>query len=186
MKKEIRVLGVDDAPFDKFKKGNVLVVGTLFRGGDWLDGVLSTKVRVDGNNSTSRLIKMVNKSKFKPQLQALILDGIALGGFNVVDIQELNKKTKIPVIVVIRRMPDFNKIKAALKKMKKVGKYKLIEKAGEVSKVGKIYVQLAGLSLEDAKKVLKITCTRSLLPEPIRIAHLIAAGIVKGESKGDA
>jgi endonuclease V-like protein UPF0215 family len=185
-KKEIRVLGIDDAPFDKFKKGNVLVVGTLFRGGSFIDGVLSTKVKIDGNDSTLKLIKMINKSKFKPQLQCIILDGIAFGGFNIIDIQNLNKKTGIPVMVVIRRMPDFKKIEATLKKLKKSSKYKLIEKAGQVHEVGKIYIQIAGLTLEKAKQILKITCTRSLLPEPIRAAHLIAAGIVTGESKGNA
>ena len=185
-KKEIRVIGIDDAPFNKFKKGNVLVVGTMFRGGSWIDGLLSTKIAIDGNNSTSKLINMINKSKFKPQLQCIILDGIALGGFNIVDVKELNRKTGIPVLVVIRRMPDFKKIESTLKKLKKASKYKLIEKAGQVHKVGKVYVQVSGLSLEQAKQILKITCTHSLLPEPIRVAHLIAAGIVKGESKGNA
>jgi len=186
MKKEIRILGIDDAPFDKFKGGNVLVVGTIFRGGSWLDGLLSTKVRVDGNNATDRLIEMINKCKFKPQLQAIILDGIALGGFNVIDIEKLSKKTKIPVIVVIRRMPDFKKIKETLKKLKKERKYRLIEKAGKVYKVGQIYIQINGISLEDAREVLRISCTRSFLPEPIRVAHMIGAGIVEGESKGKA
>lgn len=186
MKKEIRILGVDDAPFDKFKGGDVLVVGTVFRGGSWIDGVLSTKIKVDGNDSTKKLIEMINKCKFKPQIQCIILDGIAFGGFNIVDVEELNKKTKIPVIIVIRRMPDFKKIKATLKKLGKERKYRLIEKAGEVHKVGKIYIQITGISLEDAKKVLKISCTRSLLPEPIRAAHIIAAGIALGESKGNA
>ncbi|MBW2980377.1 DUF99 family protein [Candidatus Woesearchaeota archaeon] len=185
-KKEIRILGIDDAPFDKFKKGNVLVVGTMFRGGQWIDGVLSTKITIDGSNSTSRLISMINKSKFKPQLQCIILDGIALGGFNIIDVKELNKKTRIPVLVVIRRMPDFKRIMAALKKLKKEHKYKLIQKAGQVHKIGKVYVQMSGLSLEQAKQILKITCTHSLLPEPIRVAHLIAAGITVGESKGNA
>jgi endonuclease V-like protein UPF0215 family len=186
MKKEIRILGIDDAPFDKFKDKNVLVVGTVFRGGSWLDGVLSTKVKVDGNNSTKKLIEMINKCKFKPQIQCVILDGIAFGGFNIVDVEELNKKTKIPVIIVIRGTPDFKKIKSTLKKLRKGRKYKLIEKAGEVHKVGKIYIQINGISLDDAKKILKISCTRSLLPEPIRAAHIIAAGIVLGESKGQA
>ena len=186
MKKEIRVIGIDDAPFNKFKKGKVIIVGTIFRGGSWLDGVLSTKVKIDGTNATDKLINMINKYKFMPQLQCIILDGIALGGFNIVDINKLNQKTKLPVMVVIRKYPDFKKIKAALQKLKKSSKYKLIEKAGEVHKIQKIYIQLAGIPLEDAKKILKITCTRSLLPEPIRTAHLIAAGIVKGESKGDA
>jgi hypothetical protein len=129
---------------------------------------------------------MIEKCKFKPQLQAILLDGIALGGFNIVDINELNKKTKLPVIVVIRKYPDFDEIKKALKKIGKIEKYKLIEKAGKVEKIGKIYVQIAGISLRDAEEILKICCTRSLLPEPIRVAHLIGAGIVKGESKGDA
>ena len=57
-KKEIRVIGIDDAPFNKFGKGNVLVVGVVFRGGMWLDGVLSTKVKVDGTNSTKKLINL--------------------------------------------------------------------------------------------------------------------------------
>jgi hypothetical protein len=129
---------------------------------------------------------MVNKSKFKPQLQALLLNGIALGGFNVIDINQLRKKTGIPVIVVIRKYPNFASIKSALLKLNKKRQYKLIQKAGEVHKVGKIYVQFAGISLDDAKEILRITCTRSLLPEPIRVAHLIGAGIVTGESKGDA
>lgn len=185
-KKEIRVLGIDDSPFNKFKDRECLVVGTVFRGGSYPDGVMSTKVRVDGHNSTKKLVDMVNKSKFRPQLQSIILDGIALGGFNVVDIEELHKKTRIPVIVVVRRYPDFRKIINALKKLKKQKQIKLIEKAGEPVKAGKIWVQFKGISLEKVREVIRITATRSFLPEPIRVAHLISAGIVKGESRGSA
>lgn len=186
MKKEIRILGIDDAPFDKFKKGKVLVVGTVFRGGSFIDGVLSTKVNVDGTDATKKLIQLINKTKHKPQLQYIILDGIALGGFNVIDIGELYDKTKLPVIVVIRRMPDKKKIIDTLKKIKMSAKIALIKKAGKVYKVNNIFVQLKGLDLKESEQVLKISCTRSLLPEPIRVAHLIASGIVTGESKGSA
>src|SRR3989344_402165 len=143
-KKEIRVIGIDDAPFRKFSKGKVFVIGTVFRGGTLLDGILSTKVNVDGSNSTKKIIEMVNKSKFKPQLRCIFLDGIAVGGFNIIDIQELNKQTKLPVIVVIRKKPDI------------------------------------------AKEILKIACTRSHIPEAVRLAHIIASGIVDGESRGRA
>lgn len=186
MKKEIRILGIDDGPFNKFAKGKVLVVGTVFRGGSWMDGVLSTKVTVDGNDSTTKLISMVNGCKFKVQLQCIMLDGIALGGFNIIDVLRLHKETKIPVMTVIRRMPDFEKIKKTLFRLGKGAKYKLIEKAGKVEKIGMVYCQLIGISVDDAKRMLKITCTRSHLPEPIRVAHIIAAGIVSGESKGGA
>lgn len=185
-KREIRTLGIDDSPFKKFKKGNILVIGTIFRGGTLLDGILATKVAIDGNNSTKKLIQMINKSKFKPQLRCILLNGIALAGFNVIDIKELNQKTKIPVIVVIRKYPDFKKIEQTLKKINKQKKYKLIQKAGPVEQIGKIYIQRKGITLKKAKEILKLTCTRSLIPEPIRVAHLIAGGVITGESKGKA
>jgi hypothetical protein len=188
MKQEIRILGIDDAPFDKFKdKGkDLLVVGTIYRGGNYMDGLLSTKIKVDGSNSTSRLTRMVNKCKFKPQIRVIMLDGIALGGFNIIDIEKLHKKTSIPVIVVIRRMPDFRKIKQTLRKLGKAKKYRLIEKAGKPVKINSIYAQFKGITKEQAKAIIKISSIHSLLPEPIRVAHIIASGIKEGQSRGRA
>lgn len=185
-KKEIRTIGIDDSPFKKFKKGNIIVIGTIFRGGAFLDGLLTTKVAIDGNNSTKKLIEMINRSKFKVQLRCILLNGIALAGFNVIDIQELNKKTKIPVIVVIRKYPDLKKIEETLKKLNKQTKYKLIQKAGPIERIGNIYIQRIGITKKGAKEILNLTCTHSLIPEPIRAAHLIAGGVVTGESKGQA
>ena len=186
-KNEIRILGVDDSPFKKIEKGKkTRIIGTVFRGGSWIDGILSTQVAIDGNNATSKLIEMITKSKFKPQLRAILLNGIAFGGFNIIDIGELNKKTGIPVIVVIRKNPDIAQIKEVLIKIHKKSKIKLIDNAGIPVKIGKIYVQYKGIELEGVKDILRITCTRSLIPEPIRVAHLIAQGIYLGESKGNA
>ena len=185
-KNEIRVIGIDDSPFNKFKDKKVLVVGVVMRGGLYVDGVLSTKVSVDGNDSTKKIINMINKSKFKPQLQCIFLDGIAVGGFNVVDVLELNKKTNLPVIVVIRTNPDIQKIKNTLLKINKKEKIKLIEQAGKAIQIKNIFVQTAGIKIEKAREILNIVCTRSLIPEPLRLAHIIAAGIVVGESKGRA
>ena len=186
VKKEIRVIGIDDSPFNKFKNRKVLVVGVVMRGGISVDGILSARVSVDGNDATKNIAQMINKCKFKPQLQCIFLDGIAVGGFNIIDIKELNKKTKLPVIVVIRRNPDIAKIKKTLIKIKKQNKIKLLEKAGKVMQLNDIFVQLAGIDFEKARKILRIVCTRSLLPEPIRLAHMIASGVVLGESRGRA
>lgn len=186
VKKEIRIIGIDDSPFNKFIDSKILVVGIVMRGGSWIDGVLSTSVTVDGDDSTRNIIEMINKSKFKPQLQCIFLDGIAVAGFNIIDVQELNEQTKIPVVTIIRRRPDISKIKSTLVKISKKDKIKLIEKAGNVLHVGNIFVQLTGIEFEKARKILEIATTRSLIPEPIRLAHLIASGVVLGESRGRA
>ena len=187
MRKETRVIGIDDGPFDKFKKkGNVLVVGTIYRGGNFLDGLVTTKAKVDGTNSTTKIIEMINKSKFKKQIRAIMLDGIAVGGFNVIDLVKLNKKTKKPVIAVIRRKPNVQNVINTLKQIEMHKKVKLIKQLKEPEKIGKIYVQYVGADKEFVKELLKITTTHSFLPEPIRVAHIIATGLVKGESKGRA
>jgi len=186
LKREIRLIGIDDAPFNKFKKGDVLIVGTIFRGGSFLDGILSTRVTIDGDDSTDRLVRMINSSKFKSQIRCIILDGIALGGFNIIDIESLNTLTGVPVIVVVRREPNISKIISTLTKLGKLDKIRLIEKAGKPEKINKVYIQIRGTDLETASEIMRMTCTRSNIPEPVRIAHIIASGIVRGESKGRA
>ena len=52
IKQEIRILGVDDSPFPAHTKEEVMLVGTVFRAGNWLDGVLSTFVEGDGMDAT--------------------------------------------------------------------------------------------------------------------------------------
>lgn len=190
IKREIRILGLDDAPFTAHTCDPVMVVGTVFRAGYWLDGVLRTYITGDGNDSTSKIITMVNNSRHKDQLGVIMSDGITFGGFNIINIQKIFEATDIPVIAVMRKYPKFDKIKKALKKFDDwKERWKHVLDAGEVFKIQNeeiIYIQTCGIDIGDAKEIIKLSTTRSAIPEPIRAAHIIAAGIVTGESKGSA
>jgi len=52
--------------------------------------------------------------------------------------------------------------------------------------VGAVHVQRAGLSLGEARDLLAATTLHGNIPEPLRLAHLIAGGIVTGKSRGRA
>jgi len=192
VKREIRIVGFDDGPFIPRTKGRVPVVGVVFRGGDYLDGAFKTEVSIDGMDATKILIKLLNKSRHKKQLRIIMLKGITFGGFNMVDISSLYDKTGLPVIVVNRRKPNLEKIKKALKHFKDFKKrWKCVEHAGKIHKMKieknkNIYYQFKGLLKEEVEKVIKLSCTRSLIPEPLRVAHLIASALIKGESGGRA
>jgi len=184
---------VDDAPFVPHSREQVMVIGTLFRAGNWLDGVLRTHITVDGTDATTSLITMVNGSRHLEQLGVMMLDGITLGGFNVVNIQKIFQETEVPVIVIMRKYPDLPRIKKALKNFPDwEERWNHIIDAGEIYKVHAvtnqepIYMQLCGISPEDARTIVKLSATRSAIPEPIRAAHIIAAGVITGESKGNA
>jgi hypothetical protein len=185
-KKEVRVLGIDDGPFNKFTDKDAIIVGVVHRGGQFMDGVISTRAAVDGDDGTDVLAKLVNKSKFKPQLRAILLHGIAIAGFNVIDLPALHRKTKLPVIVVVRDYPNFDDIYAALRKLGQACKIALIDQLPKPVQAGKIWMQYVGISRVAAERLVKITATHSDIPEPLRVAHIIAAGIVKGESRGRA
>ncbi|MGB9936422.1 MAG: DUF99 family protein [Methanobacterium sp.] len=190
IKSEIRILGIDDAPFPPKTQNKVMLIGTVFRGGTWLDGVLRTYITGDGNDSTEEIIKMVNKTRHKDQIGVIMLDGITFGGFNVVNIKEIFQKTGIPVIVIMRKFPDFKKIKKALARFENhEDRWNFVLNAGTVYRVENkepLYIQINGIDLDDAKKIVSLSTTRSAIPEPLRIAHLIAAGVQTGESRGSA
>jgi endonuclease V-like protein UPF0215 family len=184
IKPEIRVLGVDDGAFTPRVKGLVPVVGAVFRGGYWLDGVMHTKVKVDGFDATGKIASMILNSPHYEQLRVIMLNGITFAGFNIADIKKLNAKTRLPVIAVTREKPDFAQIREALKNLSKSEeRWKAMLNAGEIFKVctktrgEKIYMQISGVFEEDAKKILQLTSTRSNIPEALRVAHLIASGI---------
>ena len=178
------VAGFDDAPFERSRRGDVLVVGAVFAG-TRLEGVLSTRVRRDGANATTRLADCLERSRFMPQLHAILLQGIAFAGFNVVDLHTLQRRTGLPVLVVARRAPDLRSIRAALLDHVSGGerKWRLIEAAGPMEPVAGVYVQRRGLSLAEAAQLLARLQLHSRLPEPLRVAHLIAGGVTTGESR---
>ncbi len=184
IKPEIRVLGVDDGVFKPHTRGLVPVVGVVFRGGYWLDGVMHTKVRVDGFEATKKIVSMIKVSSHYKQLRVIMLNGVTIAGFNVVDIKKLNVETGLPVIAVTRDKPNFDEIREALKKLpESEERWRAILNAGELYEVpirsgkGKIYMQTSGISEGDARKILQLTSTRSYIPEALRVAHLIASGL---------
>jgi len=176
-------LAIDDGYFKPKKKGKAILVGVVSRLDNRVEGILSTSVKVDGLDSTAKIINLVQKSKFKPQINFLILDGLNFAGFNFVDLPLLSKKLGIPAIAVQRKKPNFDKIEAALSSFKdKKKRLALIEKAGQVHKGKKVFFQFCGADQKTIKTVLTKTTKYGNLPEPLRLAHLIASGISRGES----
>jgi hypothetical protein len=183
MKDEIRVLGIDDGYFLKHKDKKVLVVGAVLRGNKDLEGVLSCHITKDGGDSTKRLVELVNGSRHKNQLRYMMTNGTTLGGFNILDINELYEKTRVPVLAVLRKRPDQQKVERALShfpdKRKRLDK---IRKAGQIYSYRRLYFQMAGLTEGQARELIDKTVKIGNLPEPVRIAHLIASGVTYGES----
>jgi endonuclease V-like protein UPF0215 family len=181
------LLGVDDAPFAREHRGDVAIVGTVCTRGR-LDGVLTSKIRRDGVDSARRIAAMLGGSAFNEHVQAVVLQGIALGGFNVVDLEALSAAIARPVLVVARREPDMTAIRSALLKRVRGGtrKWALVERAGAMEPLAGVWVQRAGLTPREATQLIEDSRVHGALPEPLRLAHLIAGALGRGYSRGRA
>jgi uncharacterized protein len=202
------VIGFDDGPFSRDHRGDVLLVGVVCSG-TRVDGIVSGRVRRDGVDATRRMVDLVRRSQFGGHLQAVLLQGIAVAGFNVVDIRALANALAIPVLVVVRRAPDMAAVRRALFSADPVvrpqvrgaaRKWRLIEEAGALEQLGpsrratkrtgakkpNLWIQRAGLSMEQARRIVDATTLHGNIPEALRVAHLIAGGITTGRSRGRA
>ena len=189
IKREIRIVGVDDGVFVPHTRGIADVIGVVFRGGYWLDGIMKTEIAIDGMDATEKIARMISSSPHYAQIRVIMLDGVTFAGFNVVDINGLSALTRLPVIAITRDEPDFEDIRKALTHLSESReRWRILENESPLTKVKSrkgeepVYMQVAGISREDAEKIVTETSTRSNVPEPLRVAHLIASGLSKVNS----
>ncbi len=209
----MNVIGFDDGPFERAHRGDVLLVGVVCSG-TRVDGVVRGQVRRDGANATRAMIDLVRRSRFGPGLQTVLLQGIAVAGFNVVDIHALSDALDVPVLVVARRRPDLAAVRRALFSDAPASrpsvrgaarKWALIESAGPMEAlapsrravtraratgtrdvVPPLWIQRAGLTMDRARDIVTCTTRHGHIPEPLRVAHLIAGALATGRSRGRA
>ena len=180
--RQIRVIGFDDAPFIRHTNEPVAVAGVvcaLTR----FEGMLWGQLQADGWDSTEKLTQMLLSSKFYPQLHLLLLDGIGMGGLNLIDLPLLAQQVQLPCVAVMRKFPKLEKMKAAIVLLPESEKrLQLLAKAGEIHVQPPFFFQVCGLSAELTVRILQRLTDRGNVPEALRLAHLITSAVTSGES----
>lgn len=142
------------------------------------DGVVSGFIRRDGANAARVMAELIAGGRFAEHVQLVMLQGIAVGGFNVVDVFELHRLTSLPVLVVSSRQPNMNAVRDALLTRVRGGrrKWSIIKRLGAMELCAGVWVQRVGLTLEEAEDAIRRFAINGRTPEPLRVAHLIASG----------
>ena len=179
------VAGAQDGSFEPFRRGldrpiqYTSLCLTRLRG-SVIQGVRLARITVDGLDATEALLNSLGSW----ETDALILGGATFAGFNVVDVQRVNKETGRPVIVFSRECPDMDATKDALRKhfpdwRERWSRY---EALGEIHslKIGSnppVYYENIGCSKGFAENVLGEQAVSCRTPECVRAADLIAKGV---------
>jgi hypothetical protein len=182
--KKQHLLSIDDAPFDKYRDETAWVIGVVTAGPSLIEGMLTTKVPVDGDGITGHLTRWVKKSRFFPSLRAILMQGLTMAGLSVIDLPSLHSGTGLPVISVERKVPRKGRLEGTLLKLGLEDRAGAVKAAGPFHPFEKIVFACAGLTPAQARATLSQACGRSHLPEGIRVAHLLGQALILGESRG--
>jgi endonuclease V-like protein UPF0215 family len=179
----LRAIGFDDAPFARGRRGAPVRVAGVVCAATRFEGLVWGTVRQDGWDATRALAGLLRGGKFLPQLHLVLLDGIALGGFNVVDLEALAAALGRPCAAVMRRAPDLAAVERAIRRLPRPDRrLEVLRRAGPVHEVGGFVVQVRGPDPEETAAALARVTDRGAVPEPLRLAHLVGAAVVRGES----
>jgi uncharacterized protein len=177
-----RAIGFDDAPFLRRRGGRVRLAGVVCAGTRF-EGLVLGAVRQDGWGATDELCRLLLGGKFLPQLHVVLLDGLAFGGFNLVDLRALSERLRRPCVAVMRRPPDLSAIERALRRLPgSERRLSLLRRAGPIHAHPPFVFQVMGADPAEIAPLLARLTDRGNVPEPLRLAHLVGAAVVRGVS----
>lgn len=183
----LRTVGVDDGGFQprwsSIKRQGKAILAAVLLNEYWIDDIHVGEITVDGLDATEILANLLDCWEF----DAVFLSGVSFAGFNLIDADAIHKRFGRPVIVVSGDRPDNMAVKKALQKhfTDWEARWKIVRKLGRIYSAAPVvaepplYFEAVGLSARSAKLMIRALAVSSRLPEPIRVARLIARGLTR-------
>lgn len=181
-KKGIRTLGIAES----FMKGRekAILAGVVMRSDLVVDGMVYGYSTVRGMDATQSILKMYHELG-RNDISLVMLGGVIISMYNIIDIEELYSKLRVPVIGLTfedsegleehimhafkddysMRLDAYRRLGARSKVMLKTNNY--------------VYVRCAGISVKNARNAINKFLLQGRVPEPIRVARLSARALLR-------
>jgi endonuclease V-like protein UPF0215 family len=179
----LRLVGVEDGSFKAFEPDQSTLLCAVLMVGDCVESVRLGRITVDGRDATDVLLGML----VNIQCDAVILGGISFAGFNVVDPHRLKDELGVPVIIYSGIRPNSESVLGALKTHFSdwEDRWTLIAQLGDIynitTKAGSppVFFEVVNESKGWAKSVLRYSASLTRIPEPVRVAGIVARGLTR-------
>jgi endonuclease V-like protein UPF0215 family len=175
-KPALRTLGIAESFVRTYPSSRL--AGVVMRADLRVDGVAFAMATVGGDDATEGVLKIYEQLG-RADINAMILSGAVISWFNIIDIQEVFDKVQKPVIcLTYEESPGleryireyFPESEDKLNSYKRLGQREMISlKTGY-----EVYIRALGATTEDARVLLNKFTLDGRIPEPVRIARLVA------------
>jgi len=176
-KKGLRGLAIAES-FRQNSERSILA-GVVMRRDFTIDGFVFGKATLGGDDATDAILQMYNELE-RPDISYLIISGLIISMYNIIDIKKLSEQLQIPIIGVTYN--ESEGIKDAIKHHfpnnydSKIINYKKLGGRLKMKLFNShvIYVRLEGCKFDEAKFLLNDITLQGSVPEPLRVAQLLA------------
>ncbi len=182
-KKGFRALGISES-FVKGVSEESILAGVVMRADGAIDGFTFAKATVGGMDATEKILEMYRNLR-RDDISVLLLNGCVISWYNVIDLHRVAEETSLPLICV-----TYNESEGLEKYFKelfpqdwerRVETYRRNKSRTSIklSTGYTVYIRFIGMKIEEAKGVLNKFTSHGSIPEPLRVARLLARSIVK-------
>ena len=175
-KKGIRVLGIAES-FKKCSKKSTLA-SVVMRRDLIIDGMAYGFATLGGDDATNSIVSM-HRSLGRGDINCILLDGLVISMYNIIDGEQVSEETGLPVIAIT--FEDSKGLEDSIKHHFEDWKDKLVQyqKLGLRERVtlntGKnLFIRSWRISQRTAVAILNSFTLQGAIPEPIRVAKLAA------------
>ena len=184
LKKGLRAFGVAESFLKEMPRSNL--AGVVMRADLIIDGFSFGYATVGGDDATERIAEMYEKLN-RNDVNLIMLDGVVISEFNIIDVDALYRRTRRPVIALTfeesEGLEEHIKRKFPSSWLRKLESYYRLGGRERVRlKTGfEVFVRVAGKDLKLAKKCLDMFTVQGGIPEPIKVAKLLARAKLRHE-----
>ena len=163
-----------------------ILSGVVMRRDFLIDGFVFGSATLEGNDATQTILKMYDELN-RPDISYVLISGLIISMYNIINIHLLSEKFQIPVIGV--SYADSEGLESAIKHHfpndyeSKISEYK---KLGNREKItlhnsSEVYVRKEGCTISEVKHLLDDLTIHGAIPEPIRVSQLLAKTLLQKE-----
>jgi len=181
-KRGLRALGIAES-FQKDKEKSILA-GVVMRADLVVDGFGFAYTTVGGMDATQSIIQLY-KSLNRQDINLLLLNGCVISWYNVVDLNKLHKSLNLPLIcVTYEESEGLEKYFREYFPHDWEERVEVYHRNGErvpiqLSTGHKIFVRFLGMELDEAETILNRFTLHGSVPEPLRVARLLARAVLR-------
>ena len=183
-KKGIRGLAIAES-FSQDSKRSVLS-GIVMSTDLIIDGFVMGHSTVGGDDATNAILTMYRKLD-RPDVSFLLISGIVISLYNIIDLKRISEETRLPVIGVTYEesggIEDAIKYHFPNSYESKLTEYSNLDSREKITlhTSHDLYIRKEGCTVLEAKQLLDKITLQGSVPEPLRISQLLANTLLKAK-----